>query len=268
MLTTPRTGANSQQQHQIIFGKSKDSILVPDFVCTKVESSQAKTNSSNNKLTREKLQLESFPSAGEQNLALDQQANNLHNQNRPETILDFNYPTVTTRVLTDEKGHSIKIRIASPPPQRQGQLIKLHQQQQRKEERQRQMLEAADALSHRRDNLVSDCPFIGLASLDNQQQAEEFSGEAEQQTGRVGLAEESLSLIDVTPSTKRTRRNSWKSEKRRWNSELGLTAVATSELLGVRRATIWDEGEIEYEKENEGGSESGGQRRRGQTDGA
>jgi len=29
---------------------------------------------------------------------------------------------VTTRVLTDEKGHSIKIRLASPPPRRQRQL--------------------------------------------------------------------------------------------------------------------------------------------------
>lgn len=41
---------------------------------------------------------------------------------------------VTTRVLTDEKGHSIKIRIASPPPQRQSQLMKLHQQRQQQAE--------------------------------------------------------------------------------------------------------------------------------------
>lgn len=34
-------------------------------------------------------------------------------------LLDIgSFPPATTRVLTDEKGHSIKIRIASPPPQR------------------------------------------------------------------------------------------------------------------------------------------------------
>lgn len=31
---------------------------------------------------------------------------------------DFRRQQATTRVLTDEKGHSIKIRVASPPPQR------------------------------------------------------------------------------------------------------------------------------------------------------
>lgn len=52
------------------------------------------------------------------------------------------FPQATTRVLTDNSGHSIKIRLASPPPQRQAALLKMHQsareQQLQKQQRQQQ----------------------------------------------------------------------------------------------------------------------------------
>lgn len=80
--------------HPVIFGKSKDSILVPEIM--------------------------------EQTVAENP---NWFSNNTPNYSNNHLTPA-TTRVLTDEKGHSIKIRVASPPPQRQAQLAKLHQQQQ------------------------------------------------------------------------------------------------------------------------------------------
>lgn len=62
----------------------------------------------------------------------------------------------TTRVLTDEKGHSIKIRIASPPPQRQSQLAKLHQKQQ---QQQQQLIQQQQQFQHR-DSVASDSPLM------------------------------------------------------------------------------------------------------------
>lgn len=90
-------------------------------------------------------------------------------------------PTSTTRVLTDEKGHSIKIRIASPPPQRSdrgicrminssGELMNItqyHQQTttgsvQHSGGVDDQVLAGSNAAKFRqqRDSLASDCPLI------------------------------------------------------------------------------------------------------------
>lgn len=51
------------------------------------------------------------------------------------------FPQATTRVLTDEKGHSIKIRLASPPPQRQAALAKIHQKAREQQLQQQQQLQ-------------------------------------------------------------------------------------------------------------------------------
>lgn len=51
------------------------------------------------------------------------------------------FPQATTRVLTDEKGHSIKIRLASPPPQRQAALAKLHEKARHQQQQQQQQQE-------------------------------------------------------------------------------------------------------------------------------
>lgn len=63
-----------------------------------------------------------------------------------------------TRVLTDEKGHSIKIRIASPPPRRQRQLAR----QYRLTDLAGQL--AADpsvAKPSHRDSMDSQSPLVG-----------------------------------------------------------------------------------------------------------
>lgn len=91
----PANGATSAgttqlgQHHPVIFGKSKDSILVPEFYSSFVQQP-------------------GWPAA--QELAAEADA--------PPSDLSV------TRVLTDDKGHSIKIRVASPPPRRQRQLAR------------------------------------------------------------------------------------------------------------------------------------------------
>lgn len=101
--TEPKSPARSLNlQHQVIFCKSKDHILVPEIT---------------------------YQAYGEQPDSLT--------ASEPQT------PSSTTRVLTDEKGHSIKIRIASPPPQRH--QLNLNEQN----------YPTSQMYSHHRDSLVS-----------------------------------------------------------------------------------------------------------------
>lgn len=105
---TPAGSSNNNQQHPIIFGKSKDSILVPEFL----QDHQLEDH------------LENCFADAEHNTTTAATATGGHHQTTTAS------QQTTTHVLTDEKGHSIKIRIASPPPQRQSQLAKLHKKQQ------------------------------------------------------------------------------------------------------------------------------------------
>lgn len=122
----------ASQQHPIIFGKSKDSILVPDYL----ESATRRITTTNTSGLNQSLNRRQK----DWNLDLSadlSSSNQTEKERQPSCLLDANsksgffasdadFAPVTTRVLTDENGHSIKIRVASPPPQRQAQLAKLH----------------------------------------------------------------------------------------------------------------------------------------------
>lgn len=85
-------------QHPLIFCKTKDShILVPQIICSQSNDSDEAANSGD--------------------CDRDQQFNGAFN-NTDHYLHKPQGATVTTRVLTDDSGHSIKIRIASPPPPR------------------------------------------------------------------------------------------------------------------------------------------------------
>jgi hypothetical protein len=207
-------------QHQIIFGKSKDSILVPELVCgstnktNKTNAQQAQyerydwPNERNKKLTPEKLQQERHDRANSSNGApvLGGRGHELA-RSRPasaEPPTDYyNYPPATTRILTDENGHSIKIRIASPPPQRHDQLARLHlQQQQQQQQRLDDDHHQRMASDGHRDSLASDCPLISLASLTigelGQQQQRRHVPEAAATTA-AGERDESVLATDKRP---------------------------------------------------------------------
>ena len=113
------------------------------------------------------------------------ESNESRQQHDPNQLADFNeqhiIPTSTTRVLTDENGHSIKIRIASPPPQRHerhtghgcngpinsaigqlGGIVNLMQQQfiDPSSSSSSSALPPTAAGRQQRDSLASDCPLI------------------------------------------------------------------------------------------------------------
>lgn len=77
------------------------------------------------------------------------------NQNHNNAYYPIEYSAqATTRVLTDEKGHSIKIRIASPPPQRH----QVARQQQQYQQQQQQHRESVISLGQGSDSpLMSGC---------------------------------------------------------------------------------------------------------------
>lgn len=180
------------QQHPIIFGKSKDSILVPDYL----ESGPDETNASSTSTTTTTTAMTVT--------AMTTTGATTNNQMRSKCQLAGNNKSgfyandadfaqlVTTRVLTDENGHSIKIRVASPPPQRQAQLAKLHklalQQQQgravkqqvaeeelRKEEHQQQQQQRAG----QRASVVSQHSDSPLMWEDEQRQVSDSSEDSE-----------------------------------------------------------------------------------------
>lgn len=168
-------------QHPIIFGKSKDSILVPEFTCEQQQQQQqfnyhqqfnnlsaaaaAATSSSNQQQQYEQLTGDASP--------LDQE---YHLSSITGDLVSFGSEyqvQATTHVLTDEKGHSIKIRIASPPPQRQSQLAKLHKQHQQQQRPGTTVVMATNSTTSstrpgHRDSVISlgqtsDCPLMAAS---------------------------------------------------------------------------------------------------------
>lgn len=115
----------NQQQHPIIFGKSKDSILVPDYL--ESSNDEATTKSPTSTTTMTTTTMMSTTTSGCYQRAMNKSSSAASNNKSGfcDSGADF-VQSVTTHVLTDENGHSIKIRVASPPPQRQAQLAKLH----------------------------------------------------------------------------------------------------------------------------------------------
>lgn len=133
-------------QHPIIFGKSKDSILVPDFNGTATSKTTTTT-------TTTQIRNHSVDSTSSSHQLMS------------NTDADLCYQT---RVLTDEKGHSIKIRVASPPPQR-------HQVNRQQQEQQ------PAAASQHRDSVVSlgGCPESSLINGDRRDSYVKFSSSDE-----------------------------------------------------------------------------------------
>lgn len=104
-------GANIE--YPMIFCKTKDHILMPEIrICSQEEETR------NAIIGQEHLtQLNGCKDDG--------QNDSRNHDHRVEYYhCDESKSTTVTRVLTDDSGHSIKIRIASPPPRRQQ-----HQQQ-------------------------------------------------------------------------------------------------------------------------------------------
>lgn len=236
------SGTCGQQQHQIIFGKSKDSILVPNVVCSTVAIS---SSGASNGLPEHNNSKEAGGNNGTQQLQLAQQERKLQledgmndeGQEEAEEILE--YSPVTTRVLTDEKGHSIKIRIASPPPQRQSQLVKLHKRQQD------QMQEQQQQQQHR-DSVASDSPLISIGSISPASLA--FDGAERGVSGTVEAERGSGQQQGVAAAGRGAGRRP---------SSIG-TRRRHSELAAVMRCATTSTTTSHREHEKCGGSESGG----------
>lgn len=158
----------------MIFGKSKDSILVPEFYANFVQQGGRPDWSSE------------VPVGG------DTLAECAPND-------DSTAPACTTRVLTDEKGHSIKIRIASPPPRRQRQLARQFRLGQSEQVGSNEQLTSPKP-SHR-DSLDSQSPLVGAQSEPVDRMASwidcESSTEAEPEVVQLAEGEEKVDASET-----------------------------------------------------------------------
>lgn len=147
----------------MIFGKSKDSILVPDYLESKLETNTMTTTTPTPTMSAASMAALTMSSNHSQ-MILNRCLSASNNRSGfYASDADFGQP-VTTRVLTDENGHSIKVRIASPPPQRQAQLAKLHQDALKQQTIKQQVVAAAEELRERQQqaSVVSERPASPL----------------------------------------------------------------------------------------------------------
>lgn len=162
--------SGNQQQHQIIFGKSKESILVPDWTFNA-------TNSSDNQANYKQ----------QQQSTNQQEADLIEQRQAANKRLAANVTTM--RVLTDQNGHSIKVRLTSPPlPRRQSSQLSAtttingdnNQAQDSWHPTQIDLWAPSSSNGSRfahRDSLASNCPLISLNSTSFNMEDEEDNNE-------------------------------------------------------------------------------------------
>lgn len=162
-----------------------------------------------------------------------------------DLLVDLNheqlhFPASTTRVLTDEKGHSIKIRIASPPPQRSSRsddptgggakhlMQKFRDPSNVRQQSQQQVMVAGRRQQQHRDSLASDCPLISSGN------GEEHTGPQEQARvcGASGKGHK-ISTITGGPLERQAdlkwEQLGWQQAKRRHSEVIRVSTTSASE---------------------------------------